>query len=296
MLKAIHYFSLISIVALVACSSQPQKEQNMSSTEASTSFNVMSFNIRYDNPGDSTHAWPNRKEMVRSVIQYHEADLLGMQEALEHQVKYLAESLDHMDWVGVGRDDGKTKGEFSPIFYNKSKFDLEDSGTFWLSETPDEISVGWDASMERIASWARLKHKQSAKTVFYLNTHFDHRGEKAREESAKLIRAKIKELAVDMPIIVTGDFNSFPESAAIQNMISDGELNDAFEVSEQPHHGATSSFSGFVVSNPMEVNRRIDYIFVSPEVKVKKHAILTDSRNNAYPSDHLPVIAKVSID
>lgn len=297
MLRTITYFLVAIIVTIVACQSEQaeSKEEMNTSTATQPIINVMSYNIRYDNPGDSAHAWPYRKEMVANLVAYHEADLLGLQEALEHQVLYLDSALNDLDWVGVGRDDGQSKGEFSPVFYRKTMFDLLDWGTFWLSETPDEISVGWDASMERIATWTQLIHKPSGDTVYYFNTHFDHRGEQAREESAKLIREKITEIAGDAPVLVTGDFNASPDSAPYAAMVDGDGLEDAYEVSQLPHHGPTSSFSGFVVTEPLAANRRIDYVFVSPDIQVLKHAILTDSKDNAYPSDHLPVIAEVSL-
>lgn len=297
MLKTIIYFLTAALVMNMACQSEQSaspKASNMSAN-ASETIHVMSYNIRYDNPGDSAHAWPFRKEIVANLVAYHEADLLGLQEALEHQVQYLDSALSELDWVGVGRDDGKSKGEFSPVFYRKDKLELLDWGTFWLSETPDEISVGWDAAMERIATWTQLIHKPSGDTIYYFNTHFDHRGEQAREESAKLIRQKITEIAGNTPVIVTGDFNASPDSAPYAAMVEGEGLKDAYEVSQLPHHGPTSSFSGFVVTEPMQANRRIDYVFVSPSFKVLKHAILADSKDNAYPSDHLPVIAEVSI-
>lgn len=295
MSRTILYFFVAIVVMNTACQSVPEKEPNMS-TASAQAINVMSYNIRYDNPGDSTHAWPYRKEMVANLIAYHEADLLGLQEALEHQVKYLDSALSEMDWVGVGRDDGKSQGEFSPVFYRKDKFELVDWGTFWLSETPDAVSVGWDAALPRIATWTQLVHHASGDTLYYINTHFDHRGEQAREESARLIRQKITELAGDTPVVVTGDFNATPDSAPYAAMVEGEDLKDAYEASELPHHGPTSSFSGFVVTEEMESGRRIDYVFVSPDIRVKKHAILADSKDNAYPSDHLPVIAEVSLE
>lgn len=296
MLRTFLYFLVATLGITTACeSTQTETNAENMSAQSPEIFNVMSFNIRYDNPGDSAHAWPYRKEMVASTIKFHEADLLGLQEALEHQVQYLDSALTEMDWVGVGRDDGKSQGEFSPVFYNKNKFELLDWGTFWLSETPDEISVGWDAALPRIATWSKLLLKSSGDSMLYINTHFDHRGEKAREESAKLIRAKANELAGNLPVVITGDFNATPDSAPYAAMTEGEDMDDAYALTVLPHHGPGSSFSGFVTTEPLQENRRIDYVFVSPDVKVLKHAILTDSNNNAYPSDHLPVFAEVSL-
>ncbi len=280
-------------ICTLAC--QPKQQTAMQPTETTAEFNVMSYNIRYDNPGDSAHAWPFRKERVANLIQYHEADLLGLQEALEHQLVYLDSAMSEYAWIGVGRDDGKSGGEFSPVFYREAMFELLDWGTFWLSETPEKPSTGWDAALPRIVTWTHLQHKPSGDTIYYFNTHFDHRGELAREESAKLIRRKINEIAGEIPVVVTGDFNAAPDSAPYRAMVGDQGIQDAMDATILPHEGAMSSFSGFLVTDGLQPNRRIDYVFVSPEIEVQKHAILTDHRDGAYPSDHLPVIARVKL-
>ncbi len=159
------------------------------------SVRIMSYNIRYDNPDDGINAWGKRKENVASLIRFYQADLIGLQEVLYKQLTYLEQQLAGYGRIGVGRDDGKQQGEFSPIFYAKEKLALLDQGTFWLSDTPDRPSVGWDASMERIATWGQFRHEASGDTVFFFNTHFDHRGEQAREESARLLRSRIAEQA-----------------------------------------------------------------------------------------------------
>lgn len=290
-----HNLTLFFLFVLGTLACQPQQDPAMQTSKTSDAFNVMSYNIRYDNLGDSAHAWPYRKERVANLIQYHEADLLGLQEALEHQVNYLDSALDEYAWVGVGRDDGEAAGEFSPVFYHEDMFELLDWGTFWLSETPDEPSTGWDAALPRIVTWTQLQHKPSGDSLYYFNTHFDHRGEQAREESAKLIRRKIDEIAGSTPAIVTGDFNANPTSAPYRAMVAEQGLADAMDAALLPHEGAMSSFSGFLVADGLQPDRRIDYVFVSPEIEVQKHAILTDHQEGAYPSDHLPVIAKVRL-
>lgn len=258
-----------------------------------STLKVMSFNIRYANEGDGEHAWKYRKERVANLIQFYDVDLLGMQEALYEQVQYLEEQLSDFAWYGVGRDDGKLAGEFSPIFYRKEAFDLLDKGTFWLSETPEKPSKGWDAAIVRLVTWVKLKDKNSGQDFYYFNTHFDHRGEKAREESAKLILKKVQEIAGDLPVIITGDFNSTPDSKPYETLTqANSGLRDAMEVSQLPHYGALQSFSGFEVTPEMP-GGRIDYVFVNEKVEVLKHGILTDARSGAYASDHLPVLAEV---
>jgi endonuclease/exonuclease/phosphatase family metal-dependent hydrolase len=284
-------FPLLLFFAACQNTEENSSMQNVETAE----FNVMSYNIRYDNPGDSAHAWPYRKERLANLIQYHEADLLGLQEALEHQVQYLDSALSEHAWVGVGRDDGESSGEFSPVFYRKEMFELLDWGTFWLSDTPDEPSTGWDAALPRIVTWTFLQHLPSGDSLYYFNTHFDHRGEQAREESAKLIRRKISEIAGSNPVLVTGDFNATPSSAPYRAMVAEQGLKDAIDATILPHEGALTSFSGFVVADGLQPDRRIDYVFVSPEIEVQKHAILTDHQEGAYPSDHLPVIARIRL-
>jgi len=287
------FFFISSVIALAY---PPQLPLTMQPTyEPTDVFRVMSYNIRYDNPGDSVHAWPHRKERVVNLIRYHQADLLGLQEVLEHQLDYLDSALEDYAQVGVGRDDGKSAGEFSPIFYREDKFELLEWGTFWLSETPDVPSKSWDAALPRIATWTQLKHIKTQDTLYCFNTHFDHRGTLAREKSAQLIRDKIEEIAGSYPTVVTGDFNANPTSAPYRAMLAEQGLNDALEESQLPHQGALSSFSGFVVAHGLQPERRIDYIFVSPTIQVFRHAILTDHQEGAYPSDHLPVIASVSL-
>lgn len=263
--------------------------------EAMESMKVMSFNIRYANEADGKHAWQYRKERVANLIRFYEVDLLGMQEALLEQVQYLDEQLDDFAWYGLGRDDGKQEGEFSPIFYRESAFELLDKGTFWLSETPEQPSLGWDADIKRIVTWVKLRDKESDQEFYYFNTHFDHRGEKAREESARLILERINKITQGLPVIVTGDFNASPDSKPYQVLTgADSGLKDAFEITQLPHYGALKSFSGFEVT-PELPGDRIDYVFVNDQVEVRKHGILTDAREGAYASDHLPVLAEVRL-
>lgn len=264
-------------------------------SEKKDTINVMSFNIRYANPEDGKHAWQYRKERVANLIHFYEADLLGMQECLPGQVEYLAQKLNAFAWYGIGRDDGKSSGEFSPIFYRKSAFTLLDKGTFWLSETPEQPSLGWDAAIKRIVTWVKLKDKKTEREFYYFNTHFDHRGEKARQESARLILSRIQKIAAGFPVILTGDFNAAPDSKPYQVLTaSNSGLQDAMKISQLPHYGALKSFSGFEVT-PELPGERIDYVFVSDGVQVLKHGILTDAREGAYASDHLPVLARVSL-
>ncbi len=180
-------------------------------------INIMSFNIRYNNPNDEINAWPNRADMVNGLLKFHEPDIFGLQEALYGQILDIETELPEYEWFGVGRDDGKQAGEFAPIFFNKTKFILIENGHFWLAENCEKPDKGWDAACTRICTWGKFKNKVSGKRFYVFNTHFDHRGEEARKNSAILIRDKIEEMTYknNLPVILTGDFNLTPETLPI---------------------------------------------------------------------------------
>lgn len=258
---------------------------------------IMSFNLRLNVASDGANAWPYRRDWVAALIRFHEADAVGVQEALVDMLRDLDERLPGFDRVGVGRADGREGGEFSAILYRTARLALLDSGTFWLSPTPEVPgSKGWDAALERIATWARFRDRATGCTYLHLNTHFDHIGETARQESARLIRRRLATLAAGDPVIVTGDLNSDPRSPVYRIFTRDTipdaipPLADAFFVSETGHYGPTSSWTAFKAIEP---DRRIDYVLVSPGVRVHSHGILPDSWNGRFPSDHLPVLATV---
>lgn len=256
-------------------------------------YKVMTYNIRYDNPNDGENQWKLRKDFLANQIRFFAPDVFGIQEGLHHQVTYLNQELTNYNFVGVGRDDGKQKGEYSAIFYNKAKFKLLQSNTFWLSETPNKISVGWDASMERICTYALFKDKNTHQQFWVFNTHFDHIGEKARQESAKLIYAKTEALnAKNFPVIVMGDFNLEPNSKPIQYLSS--KINDTYHESVTKPFGPKGTFNNFKFYEP--VTKRIDYIFTSKKIKIHKYAVLSDAKDCKYPSDHLPVFVVFNFD
>ncbi|MBC8138428.1 MAG: endonuclease/exonuclease/phosphatase family protein [Fibrella sp.] len=254
------------------------------------SVNIATFNIRYDNPGDGVNAWPNRKEWVRDLMDYHAFDIVGVQEALANQVDFLAGG--RFDYVGVGRDDGKRAGEFAALFYDRKRFARRESGTFWLSETPDVPSKGWDADLNRVCSWARLADKESGDRDFFVfNTHFDHKGVVARERSAELILARIKTIAGKKPFFLTGDFNLTPDTVPVRKLAA--ELRDSRAVTETKPYGPFGTANGFDINRPLDTH--IDYIFVSPGIRVLKYAVLPDNWGLRYPSDHLPVLIRAEI-
>lgn len=265
-----------------------------------SAIRVMSFNIRYNNPGDGINAWPNRKDKVADMIgKRHQADLAGLQEAQRDQIDDLVERLPEYAWFGVGRDDGKDAGEFTPIFYRKDRFDLLEQETFWLSETPDMPgSKSWDTAITRIATWGKFRDKKSGKEFYYINTHFDHRGNQARTESAKLIVKKIGEIFGETPTVLTGDFNVRETSDAYEVLAGKQEANgttsilkDARYASKTGHQGPTSTFTNWEEYGPPET--KIDFIFVQNGFEVLSHKVLDDRYDNRFPSDHLPVLAEI---
>ncbi len=267
------------------------------------SFRVMSFNIRLPNQGDGIHYWDHRRPLVASTIRYHEADIIGVQEAFRRQLDEMMTDMPAFAWFGVCRTDGSVHpnpdSEFSAIVYRKDRFERLDGNTFWLSETPDEPgSKGWDAAYPRIVTWVKFKDVNSSKIFFYFNTHFDHMGERAREESAKLLLRKMWEIAGEEPVILSGDFNSTDTSKPyllLTDKLSTYGMTDAMFASKSPHHGPIGSFSGSFTL-PGVGNNRIDFIFIRNNIMVRKHAILSDSWDGRLPSDHLPVLAELRID
>ena len=263
---------------------------------------VMTFNIRYDEPRDKENAWPNRKELVASMIRFHHADLVGVQEALERQMRDLEKLLPEYAWVGVGRDDGKAGGEFSAIMYRKARFSRLESSTFWLSETPDVPGKGWDADYPRVVTWIKIKDATTGKLFFHFNTHFDHRGVRAREESARLLLKRINTKAGQLPVVVTGDFNFNESSIGYQILTgktqenefpSQSTLRDARYLSQHGHHGPTSTFNEF---KALISGMKIDFVLVRGAVKVLQHGTLSDTWDGRFPSDHLPLLAEIVIE
>jgi len=258
-------------------------------------INVMTFNIRMDNPEDGINNWKFRKDYAANLIKFHDADIIGAQEVLNNQFNDLIERLPAYNHIGVGRTDGKKEGEACAIFFRKDRFKLYESGTFWISEDIKAIGVkGWDAACERIATWVILKDNNTGKKFFFLNTHLDHQGVIARREGSKLILGKAKELSKGSPIIVTGDFNATKAEEPIQ-MLTDEKspehLTDSKESAELKY-GPEWTFHSFG-RTPLEKRSTIDYIFIKGKISVLKHGVLSENTGTLYPSDHAPVMATI---
>ncbi len=260
-------------------------------------FNVMTFNIRLNTAVDSLNAWPYRKDKVASQILFHKIDLLGIQEALHVQIMDLKERLPQYKYVGVGRDDGREKGEYSAIFYDTTRFQLLQGQTFWLSETPEEPgSKSWDAAYTRVVTWAKLKDRKTKKVFFAFNTHFDHMGQVARRESAKIVLKRVKEIAGSIPVVFTGDFNARPSDEPVQMILDKTNplhLTDSKELSQKPHYGPTGTFNAFQ-SKEIE-NEPIDHIFLKGKWKVLTHATISQTWGGRFASDHFSVMARLGL-
>ena len=251
----------------------------------------MTYNIRLDVSSDGENAWPNRKDYWASQITFYEPDIFGIQEALPHQVTDIAGLLPNYSYVGIGRD-GVGKGESSNIFYKKERFKVLEENTFWLSETPDKISKGWDAALNRVCTYALFKDEKSKQIFWVFNTHLDHIGEAARTNSILLILSKMRTLNTkNYPVFFMGDFNSEPAEERIVNLKK--EMIDSRDASEEKPFGPSGTFNAF--KHDEAVTKRIDYIFLSKDnlFKVKKYGILSDSKDLKYPSDHLPVFVEL---
>ncbi len=248
---------------------------------------LMTYNIRLDIESDGENKWSNRKEFLTSQIHFYEPDIFGVQEALPNQVTDIASALTDYNYIGTGRD-GKGLGESSNIYYKKKRFKVVQSSTFWLSETPDTISMGWDAACNRVCTYALFKDLKTKNSFWVFNTHLDHMGELVRTNGIRLILSKIKTLnAKNQTVFFMGDFNSKPTENRIISLKK--EMLDSREISEEKPFGPSGTFNGFKHNEP--VNLLIDYIFISKNsnFKVSKYAILSDSKDLKYPSDHLPV-------
>ncbi|MFT3682233.1 MAG: endonuclease/exonuclease/phosphatase family protein [Ferruginibacter sp.] len=261
---------------------------------AQQEIKVMSYNIRLDVASDGENRWDMRKEKVASLMNYYGADFIGGQEVQHHQLKYLLSQLPDYSYIGVGRDDGKEAGEYSCVFYNKEKFELIKQATFWLSQTPDSVSFGWNAACRRVCTYGLFKNKQTKQMLWVFNTHFDHLGDTARLESAKLIVEKIyRRTSGKYPVVIMGDFNSKPSEAPAMYMTK--YFQNARSISKEKPYGPADTWNSFEFGKiPTGC---IDYIFLSRNNRweVKKFSTITDSYDMKYPSDHFPILATLEL-
>lgn len=247
----------------------------------------MTYNIRFANETDQPHLWEARKPFILSQISEFDPDVIGLQEALHQQVLDIENELPAYERLGVGRDDGVMAGEYSPLFFRSDRFSLSESGTFWLSETPEQISVGWDAALPRIATWATLMDRTTQEQLLVINTHFDHVGEIARLNSTKLLVNFMQEKQTEHHhLVLMGDLNTGPDDEPYQWLMKQNLLSDPFYEAEH-RMGPVGTFNAFNYAHQSE---RIDYIFLDPSFKVQKYKVLMESYNSILPSDHWPVM------
>lgn len=298
------------ILAFALCCAFPAAAQDMT---------VASFNVRYRNDGDTAagNGWERRCPYVCALIEFEDFDIFGAQEVLHSQLQDMHSLLSDYSYVGVGRDDGATEGEYAPIFYKTERFELLGSGHFWLAEVTDRPNVGWDAALPRICTWGHFRDRTTGKRFRFFNLHMDHIGEKARAESAKLVVSQIREMtAADESVILTGDFNVDQNDAIYSIFTDSGVLNDSYEVAEK-RFAPNGTFNNF--STELFTESRIDHIFVSPSFEVVRYGVLTDTYRTPTPesegmiksgnfpkevslhayqaraiSDHFPVAAKLN--
>jgi endonuclease/exonuclease/phosphatase family metal-dependent hydrolase len=283
-------FFLITLFAALSLSSCSQAESKL---------NVMTFNIRVDTRVDSLNAWNYRKDFVAECIVFYQTDIAGLQEVMHHQLEDLKSRLPEYSMLGVGRFDGKTQGEYSPIVYRRDRFEVLKSETFWLSEDPTAVGrKGWDAACERIVTWANLRDKCSGQDFYFFNTHFDHLGKEARRNSSLLMLAQIKAIAGDKPVILTGDFNSIPtdEPITILTDISNADHLSNTAALSSLRYGPEWSFHSFG-RIPVQQRMLLDYIFVRGGIRtVTRHGIVDDRKDDGlFLSDHNPVLCTLII-
>lgn len=239
-------------------------------------INVASYNIRQYNKQDSINGngWQVRCPILAQLIRFHEFDVFGTQEGFKHQLEDLKAALPGYDYTGVGREDGADAGEHSAIFYRTDLFTLVDHGDFWLSETPEKPSIGWDAVLPRICSWARLRHNPTGKEFLFFNLHMDHIGKQARVESALLVQQKMNEFGSELPTFLTGDFNVDQTHQSYTALTTSGKLKDSYCTAKLVY-ALNGTFNDYSTNDYSTL--RIDHIFVSPNVKVDKYGVLTDT-------------------
>lgn len=254
---------------------------------------IGTYNIRFDNRRDSGNLWVDRAPIVTALLRFHDFDIFGTQEALKNQLDDISNALPEYSRYGIGRDDGREEGEHAAIFYKKATFRLLDKGDFWLSQTPEKPSLGWDATCcNRICSWVYLQDIKSGKKFYVFNAHYDHQGLEARKESSKLVLAKISSVAGNAPVIFMGDLNGGHDSDWYLELANSKLLNDSYSQVKDPYVN-NSSFNGFgSVKNGKEI---IDHVFVTPHFRVAKWGLLTDTYNGKFPSDHFPVYVRVKL-
>lgn len=265
-------------------------------SDESVSVTVMSFNIRYGTADDGENSWAYRRDLLFDVIRERAPDVLGTQEALRFQLDELTGALQGYNVIGVGRDDGGTAGEYAAILFRSSRFEVQRQGTFWFSDSPERPgSIGWGAHLPRICTWARLRDRETGRSFYVYNVHFDHESQESREKSAALLLERIRQRTNPNPVIVTGDFNAGEDNPAILQLTGQTDATPTVRLRDSfrplwPAATEVGTFHGF---KGVTSGSKIDAILVSSEWRVDSASIVRTSRDDRYPSDHFPVVTKI---
>ena len=249
---------------------------------------IATFNLRMDTPSDGENAWFHRKDMVNDLIRFYGFDLFGTQEGFTHQLNDILRLSDYR-FIGVGRDDGKDAGEHCAIFYRSDRFKVLDQGDFWLSEHPEKPGRGWDGTCcNRICTWGKFEDLKNHKQFYFFNVHYEYEGDVARRESSNLMISRIKSIAGNQPVFLTGDFNAFPTEEPIRILNDSGFLNDSYKITKEAPFGPVCTYHGY--DSTIKTEERLDYIWVTDSIQIDKYGVLTNTLYGHTPSDHFPVM------
>ena len=249
---------------------------------------IATFNLRMDTPSDGENAWFHRKDRVNDLIRFYGFDLFGTQEGFTHQLNDILRLSDYR-FIGVGRDDGKDAGEHCAIFYRSDRFKVLDQGDFWLSEHPEKPGRGWDGTCcNRICTWGKFEDLKNHKQFYFFNVHYEYEGDVARRESSNLMISRIKSIAGNQPVFLTGDFNAFPTEEPIRILNDSGFLNDSYKITKEAPFGPVCTYHGY--DSTIKTEERLDYIWVTDSIQIDKYGVLTNTLYGHTPSDHFPVM------
>ena len=249
---------------------------------------IATFNLRMDTPSDGENAWFHRKDMVNDLIRFYGFDLFGTQEGFTHQLNDILRLSDYR-FIGVGRDDGKDAGEHCAIFYRSDRFKVLDQGDFWLSEHPEKPGRGWDGTCcNRICTWGKFEDLKNHKQFYFFNVHYEYEGDVARRESSNLMISRIKSIAGNQPVFLTGDFNAFPTEEPIRILNDSGFLNDSYKITKEAPFGPVCTYHGY--DSTIKTEERLDYIWVTDSIQIDKYGVFTNTLYGHTPSDHFPVM------
>ena len=249
---------------------------------------IATFNLRMDTPSDGENAWFHRKDMVNDLIRFYGFDLFGTQEGFTHQLNDILRLSDYR-FIGVGRDDGKDAGEHCAIFYRSDRFKVLDLSDFWLSEHPEKPGRGWDGTCcNRICTWGKYEDLKNHKQFYFFNVHYEYEGDVARRESSNLMISRIKSIAGNQPVFLTGDFNAFPTEEPIRILNDSGFLNDSYKITKEAPFGPVCTYHGY--DSTIKTEERLDYIWVTDSIQIDKYGVLTNTLYGHTPSDHFPVM------